>query len=512
MAVTKKLVEDLEGIVGSKYVMDQDFAQYAYGAAGIFFMNTMMEVSDRSAPPEVIVKPRTTEEVSEIMKLANETKTPVTIRGGGEGYWIGGSKDRGIMIDMTDMKKFIEYDEVSRTARAQAGITWGTLNEELEKYGVGTGNYGTHGLLGACVAGTLNADSPGPGGGKYGMPGENVTNLEVVLPTGEVIRTGSLLNEESKFHFRYCNGPDLAGMFIGSGGIYGIMTEVWLKTRPLYEHSETVGYSYPDFNTAVHAVNEIQSDGYLTEYAVVPPAGIVEDLLGAMFGKGRPLTLVVTESHSETIEEAQKAEIDKIAKKYGGRLVGLGGLLDALGFGLYDRHEFLGGNMLGLLGPNATAAVTCSIQPLLTAPEVMEAEFAVCRKYEDSYAYSRLLGGKVWLGALIAAGELGAAYAPTVFSFDPSNDESRKTAYRVVHELLEVKWRTGYATQFSNTREWETPHVVRRYDPQSLELMKKIKETLDPNNILNRDFVIPTSPYEKVDKIIAEMESEEVKK
>ena len=501
MAVTKKVVEDLEGIVGSKYVMDQDFAQYAYGAAGIFFMTTLMEESDRSAPPEVIVKPRTTEEVSAIMKLANETRTPVTIRGGGEGYSIGGSKDRGILLDTTDLKKFIGYDEVSRTARAQAGITWGTLNEELEKYGVGTGNYGTHGLLGACVAGTLNADSPGPGGAKYGMPGESVTNLEVVLPTGDVIRTGSLLNKESKFNFRYCNGPDLAGMFIGSGGIYGIMTEVWLKTRPLYEYSETVAYSYPDFDTAVRAVSEIQADGYLTEFMVVPPVGIAEDLLGMMFGKGRPLTMVITEAHSETVEEAQKVEIDKIAKKYGGRMVGLGGLLGAVGFSVYDRHEFIGGNMLGLLGPGWTVAVTCVISPMFKASEVIEAEAAAHKKRESSF-----------MGALMGAGDLGAVYCLTATAFDAADDESRKNAYRLVHEVLEAKWRTGYATQFSNTREWQTPHVVRRYDSQSLEFMRKIKETVDPNNILNRDFVIPTSPYEKVDKIIAEMEGEEVKK
>ena len=511
MAVTKKLVEDLEGIVGSKYVMDQDFTQSVYGAAGIFLMNTLMEVSDRSAPPDVTVKPRTTEEVSEILKLANETGTPVTVRGGGEGYWLGGSKDRGIMIDMTDMNKFIEYDEVSRTATFESGITWGALHTELEKYGVTCGQIGPHGLLGACVGGSIGADSPGAGGAMFGITGAVITNLKVVLPTGEVIRTGSLMNRETNYHLRYCNGPDLAGMFIGSGGIYGIITEVSFKTWPILKYSLTTAYAYPDFDSLCRSLYEAASYRYLAGYMGIPALGALEGLFGAMFGKGSALSMVALEASNETIQEAQKEEVDKIAKKYGGREVALGNLLGAVNFSILDRHGFMEGNLFHIIAPGSSF-VTCTLAPLLKVPEIYAAEAAIHKKYEDSYAFSDLLGKHVWMCFFMDGDDLGGVFAPSFFSFDTTTPEGKEKAYRIEHELLEAKWRTGYATLFSNTREWQTPHMVRRYDPKSYELVKKIKESLDPNNILNRDFVIPTSPYEKVDKIIAEMEAEEVEK
>lgn len=176
------LCERLASIVGPERVSDQDFARLAVSvestAIGLRFLSPF---SDSFQLPKVVVKPQTTAQVTEIVKLANETKTPLIIRGGGSGGSLGTiSQKKGILVDMTDMEKLIAIDEPSMAVMVQAGMTWGKLRHELGKKGLRPGPLGPHGTWGATIGGALSYDSCCIDSHRYGQPSEELLNLQVV--------------------------------------------------------------------------------------------------------------------------------------------------------------------------------------------------------------------------------------------------------------------------------------------------------------------------------------------
>ena len=139
---------------------------------------------------------------------------------------------KSILVDMTDMENIIHIDEASMAVTVQAGVTWGKLRHELAKRGLRPGPLGPHGTWGATIGGALSYDSCCIDSHRYGQLSEDVLNLQVVLPTGEVIDTGSRSNPSSSIYHRYCNGPDLAGLFLGASGSLGIITEASVRVYP----------------------------------------------------------------------------------------------------------------------------------------------------------------------------------------------------------------------------------------------------------------------------------------
>ncbi|MGB2582728.1 MAG: FAD-dependent oxidoreductase, partial [Dehalococcoidia bacterium] len=140
-AERKKLARDFEGIVGEKFVRADDVIRWTYAIedfAGTFFH----PLSDKYGPPDLVVKPHSAEEVSKIVKLANKHKVPLIARGGG-GDMTGAAtplkKTGGVILDMTDMNRVLDFQEGLNAVRVQPGIRWGELHHELAKKGVTSG-------------------------------------------------------------------------------------------------------------------------------------------------------------------------------------------------------------------------------------------------------------------------------------------------------------------------------------------------------------------------------------
>ena len=242
MALDSVIMDRLAQVVGQDYCSDADFVVQAYA-------KSLDSVSGRQAPAAVVI-PKSTEEVSEIVKIANEFKTPILPRGSGADLTMGAkpTKEGVILLDLNKrMTKILDIDFDHMVVTCQAGVQWGQLISELLPKGFYTGQLGPANSATTIGGGVANASVGGGGETMFEGPGRLVASLEVVLPTGEIIHTGSAASKHGRpwYGGRFLGGPDLTGMFIGDPGILGIKTKVSLKIFPMPQHWKCKTYFVP---------------------------------------------------------------------------------------------------------------------------------------------------------------------------------------------------------------------------------------------------------------------------
>ncbi len=234
MNVIQNVYEKIENVVGTKFVSDSKPICYSYSMN----CDTILQ-----GIPDVVVRPNTPDEISEILKIANKYDLKIIPRGGGADL-TGGSKpigEGGVVLDLTRMNKVLDIDEKNQIATVEVGISWSELCEQLSRVGVGyyTGSTGPASGFSATVGGGLSNNSVGGGGAAmYGAVTEQCVGLEVVLPTGEIIYTGAKANSYCEKAFtRFGLGADYSGLFLGDVGIHGVKTKASLKLYPLPEYA-----------------------------------------------------------------------------------------------------------------------------------------------------------------------------------------------------------------------------------------------------------------------------------
>lgn len=183
------------------------------------------ETEDLSYLPEVILKPRTPQEIAEILKICNKEKIPVTPRGAGTGL-SGGALPvyGGVVISMERFNEILEIDDRNLQATVEPGV----INQVFQEAVIAKGLFypPDPASWGSCfLGGNIAHSSGGPKAVKYGVTKDYVLNLEVVLPTGEIIRTGANVLKNS-------TGYNLTQLMIGSEGTLGIVTKIVFKLIP----------------------------------------------------------------------------------------------------------------------------------------------------------------------------------------------------------------------------------------------------------------------------------------
>ncbi len=241
MSISPTVLADLRAIVGTEHVRSTpgDVAPYARDATPLF-----------SAPPDAVVFPASTGQVSAVLQLATQHRVPVVPRGAGSNLCAGTVPlQGGIMLVLTRMNEIFEISKDELLVRAQPGATTSTVSDAAAAQGLlfapdpGSRTVSTVGGNVATCAGGLR-------GLKYGVTRNYVLGLEVVLPTGEVIRTGGRL-------WKDVAGYDLTRLLTGSEGTLGVITEVTLALLPMPSTARTgVAYfsSLSDAGRAVTAV------------------------------------------------------------------------------------------------------------------------------------------------------------------------------------------------------------------------------------------------------------------
>jgi len=212
------------------------------------------DATRQRAMPDVVVTPKTAEEVSAVMKLAYERGVPVYARGTGSGLTGGAVPVRGgIVLDFCSMNRILEIDPAASLAWVEPGVVLEELQKAVEAKGLfyppdpASNDVCTIGGNVAECAGGLRCV-------KYGVTRDYVLALEVVLPTGEIIHTGSTATKS-------VTGYDLTRLFVGSEGTLGLFTKIALRLIPKPEAVETILAAFPDLEHAVEAGDRILRHG-----------------------------------------------------------------------------------------------------------------------------------------------------------------------------------------------------------------------------------------------------------
>lgn len=264
------ILQRLAEIVGEEHVTDKTFIRAAY---------TQDFGVHPPRWPAYVVRPGSTEEIVGIVKLANELRIPITPRGGGSAQEGGCLSEGGIVLETLRLNRILTIDEDAGTVTVESGITFVKLMAELERRGwkIGIAPSG-------AMAGTPGAHVSRPGVGwgniKYVSQGDQVVALKAVLPNGDVLCTGTIANPQARPFFRYALGPDLAGLFIGAEGAFGILTEITLRMYPWPAKIYLERYVGTDLRDAIDIFRQIAHHNLVCYISVpwIEPGRIIFDV------------------------------------------------------------------------------------------------------------------------------------------------------------------------------------------------------------------------------------------
>jgi len=253
--VTTSIVDSLRDIVGAAYVVFDD------PAAMQDYAHDEVAGEEHAHMPEAVVKPETATEISEILKLANRERVPVTPRGAGSGLSCGAVPVYGgIVLSVERMNRILEIDRENMVAVVEPGVVTNEINEAIEQYGLFYAGYPMSVEL--CFVGGNVAENAGGGRAiKYGVTGRYVLGLEVVLPTGEIVELGGKRVKD-------VTGYDLIHLMVGSEGTLGIFTKVTLQLLPRPRARAVLLVPFPDTPTAIRAVPRVMTRGRIVPTSV----------------------------------------------------------------------------------------------------------------------------------------------------------------------------------------------------------------------------------------------------
>jgi len=265
--------------------------------------------------PDFVALPQTTEEVSALVKLSDESLLQITPRGGGTG-WCGGSVPNrgGVLVDMRKMNHVLGLDPEARTVTVEAGATWKEVADFVESKGFALPTVPLN-AIGSTVGGAINSGSTGFGGLRGGSLRDAIANLEVVLPDSTLLKTASDADSGGQL-------ANLTPLFLGAEGTLGIVTKAVLRIVPKPEVTKPLAYSFPGLEAAARFLKGIV-DAALTPYhaALMDRDHFVfERALQADSPDPTDLALVAVQGSKDDVADQEKSMDGLATKEQGTKL------------------------------------------------------------------------------------------------------------------------------------------------------------------------------------------------
>jgi glycolate oxidase len=450
MIDTSKLVK----IIGDDYVITQRDRMENY-----LYDETPLAVRPKAAGNIVVVKPGNTGEISDILKLANATKTPVFVRGGGTGLCGAAVPTTdGVVISMERLNKIIEIDKENLMAVGEGGATLGDLIKAADGANL---FFPPHpGDEGAQLGGLVACNAGGARAVKYGVIRNYVKGLEVVLPTGEIVNLGGKLLKNNQ-------GLDLMHLMINSSGILGVITKVIFRLYPKSPGFGTLVISYDNRHDAIDTVPELLRSGIIplaVEYVEKEVIEISAEHLGMHWPaqKGQAHLIITLTGSSDDDVYQQAEQVSAIAEKHNA--------VDTL---MAERKSDQD-NILKMRSEIYSANKARSAELLdITVPpasigDIMDRVDAVAEKYQTQIPLYGHVGDGNFHAHLL----------------NELND--RGLVHQVKREIYTAAIAMGgVITGEHGIGRTRVPDLDLTPYPKTWELMRAIKVAFDPNNILN---------------------------
>ena len=456
--ITPSLLEEMKSIVGAAYFFTDEESFAKYGSD---------ETEKLHYAPQVVVKPRSAEEISKLLILSNQHLIHVTPRGAGTGL-TGGALPHlgGLVISMERFNTILEIDERNLQVTTEPGVITEVLQNALKEKGVFYHPYPAS--KGSCfIGGNISENSGGPKAVKYGVVKDYVLNLEIVLPTGEIIWTGSNV-------LKNATGYNLTQLIVGSEGTLGIVTKIVLRLIPHPKFDLLMLAPFNNVEKASEAVSAIFRAGItpsamelmeiesiklaskLCESTAIP---ITEDLAAH-------LIIEVDGNDMEVLMKDMEAIAEVLANYEVGEL--------------YFADDTQQKNELWKIRRKANEASVAAGYTIEEDTVVPRAELPRLIKGVRALALDN--GFKVVSYGHAGDGNLHIRINHPKYKKSYENEEIQGILIKVF-EL--VKSLGGTISGEHGIGLIQKSFMPVMFDPISMELMKGIKKVFDPNNILN---------------------------
>jgi len=451
------IIDTLVKIVGTEHVLSNpyDLDRYSGDALTPFRAFGAEQAFERLA--DVVVRPCSAQEVSEIVSLANLHATPVIPYGGGTGVMGSVLPVRGgIILDLKRLNQIIEVNPQDLTAVVEAGVVLEDLVTALAEQGLMPG-HDPYSVPIATIAGTISTNGVGYRAAAFGPMGEQVVALEVVLPNGQNMSTRAVPKNSS--------GPNLNQLFIGTEGVFGVITRATIKVFRQPEAHAFATAGFDNFDQGFAAAAELLALG-------IRPA-----LLDLTEEDEHVRLHLLFEGYREGVAAEQNRSM-QVCAEFGGRDIGPDYTLKYW----EERHESAENYKRNALGKSR--------------------EVRWNRRLGRSFDYlhlalpiSKVLDYRRQCEDILAEGgikvvEYGLWSRPEMFSMmvvpvNEANPSNRENLGRVVEQVLTLAQDMGGIMEYCHGVGVKLNHLVARERGAGHEVIRSLKQALDPNNIMN---------------------------
>jgi len=453
-----RLLNDLKKLLGADMVLHQPEELLLYEYDG----------SVETARPNCVVFPQNKEHVLGIVALANRYKVPIVGRGAGTGL-SGGALARhgGIIVSFTRMNRILDVDVENQRAVVQPGV----VNAELTAVTAPLGLYyapDPSSQKACTIGGNVSENSGGPHTLVYGVTTNHVLALEVVLPTGELVRLGNRAVDSV--------GYDLPGLFVGSEGTLALVTEVTVRLMRMPEMVKTLLAIFNTLDDTTETVAAITADG-ITPAACEMLDGWTLRAVEAYVHAGFPLdsaaVLLIDIDGTREEAESQAEQVADVCRRHNAREVRVA--RDAKERDLLWKGRK---NAFGAVGRfSTTYYVQDGVIPRTKLPQTLRRITEIGEKY----GYQ--------IGNIFHAGD--GNLHPLIL-FDARSEKQLRGAVAAADEIIEFCVQMGGAITGEHGVGMEKDRLMPLiFNENDLEVMRRVRDAFNPTGILNPDKVLP---------------------
>jgi len=445
--------QDLIAIVGEENYTDSlmDMVSYSYDA------------SEHRHRPSCGVCPQTAEQVSHVLQLANREHVPVIPRGAGTGLsGMAVPAQGGIVLDLSRMNRIVKISIEDRLAVVEPGVVYETLERALEPHGFFFPPDPASGPV-CTLGGNVATNAGGVKGAKYGTTRDYVLGLQVVLADGRIMRTGSRA-------MKSVSGYDLTRLFVGSEGTLGVVTEIILKINPKPTLTSTGMGTFDDLEDAGKAVSQIMHSGILPSVLEIlgrETLRAINQNTDLHLPEVDAMLLAETDGYTQEETNFQMAKVLEVFRMNHAREVKQAES-EAEAADLWKARK----SAYAVLARIQTHFVLEDVTvPMGNVAELLKGVAAISKKHNLQIAtYGHAGDGNLHPQILYDG-------------YDPDQVERREAASADLFQLAVDL--DGTLTGEHGIGLSKAPYMTLEHDPVAMDVMRSLKKTLDPNNILN---------------------------